>query len=216
MKYVLLCGLALFICLPALAQQDHVNRYDLYTGYSQLNSPSVSLQQYGFNTSFGVNVNGWFALGGDFSALQGNGSIALSGTKAAPLLAPFLNGQDPSLPFSATTYTFAVGPQLNIRKWKKLTLFVRPGLGVLHERAELKAPPNLAPLISLVPGLAPQLTNTVVFYGGGGGFDYNANRHMAIRVSADFIHTNLFSDLLQPRNAIRVSVGPTWRWGDVR
>jgi hypothetical protein len=208
--------LTLSACLPALAQQDYVNRYDLFTGYSHLSSPSVSLQQNGFNGSFGVNVLRWLALGADFSVFNGNGAIALANTNVAPTLAPFLGGQNPSFPFSADTYTFAAGPQLNLRKLKWVTLFVRPGLGALHESARLQIPAALAPLAPLVPGLSPNLTNTVVFYGAGGGFDYNLSKHVAIRVSADFVHTHLFANLLQPRNAVRVSVGPTWRWGELK
>jgi hypothetical protein len=208
--------LTLSACLPASAQQDYVNRYDLFTGYSHLSSPSVSLEQNGFNGSFGVNVLRWLAVGADFSVFKGNGSIELAKTKVAPLLAPFLGGLNPSIPFSADTYTFAAGPQVNLRKFKWVTLFARPGLGALHESATLQIPAALAPLASLVPGLTPNLTNTVVFYGAGGGFDYNLSKHVAIRVSADFVHTHLFANLLQPRNAVRVSVGPTWRWGELK
>ena len=105
---------------------------------------------------------------------------------------------------------------MNLRKFKLVTLFARPGLGALHETAALQIPAALAPLASLVPGLTPNLANTVVFYGAGGGFDFNLSRRVAIRVSADFIYAHLFANLLQPRNAVRVSVGPTWRWGELK
>lgn len=202
--------------LPARAQQEYVNRWDFFTAYSHLTSPSVSLEQTGFNSSFGANLERWLAVGADFSVFKGDGSIGLANTEVAPTLAPYLEGQNPLIPFSATTYTFAAGPQFNLRKFKWVTLFARPGLGALHESASLQIPANLAPLASLVPGLSPNLTNTVVFYGGGGGFDYNLSKHVAIRVSADFIHTHLFSDLLEPRNGVRVSVGPVWRWGEIK
>jgi opacity protein-like surface antigen len=210
------CLLGLCACRPARAQQEYVPRYDFFTGYSHLTSPSVKLEQNGFNGSFGVNLLRWLAVGADFSVFQGDGSIALANTTVAPLLAPFLGGLNPSIPFSATTYTFAAGPQFNLRKYKWVTLFARPGLGALHESASLQIPPNLAPFASLVPGLAPNLTNTVVFYGAGGGFDYNLSRHVAVRFSADFVHTHLFANLLEPRNAVRISVGPTWRWGELK
>jgi opacity protein-like surface antigen len=217
-RAVLLCSLAfgLCACLPAGAQQEYVPRYDLFTGYSHLTSPSVSLQQNGFNGSFGGNLLRWLAVGADFSVFQGNGSIELAKTNVAPLLAPHLGGRNPSIPFSATTDTFAAGPQFEFRKYKWFTLFARPGLGALHESASLQIPPALAPLAPLVPGLAPNLTNTVVFYGVGGGLDYNLSRHVAVRFSADFVHTHLFANLLEPRNAVRISVGPTWRWGELK
>jgi hypothetical protein len=216
MKQVALCMLAMLFGLPALAQQDYVNRYDFFSGYSHLSAPSVSLEQSGFDATLGVNVNRWVALGGDFSVFRGEGAIHLADSKVAPLLAPFLNGQSPIIPFGATTITFAVGPQLNIRKWNKVTLFAHPDLGGIHEGASLQVPPTLAPLLSLIPGLTPQLSDTVLFYGAGGGFDYNASRHVGIRMSVDFVHTALFSSFLNSRNAVRVSVGPTWRWGAVK
>jgi hypothetical protein len=217
-RAVLLCSLALVLCacVPARAQQEYVPRYDLFTGYSHLTSPSVSLEQNGFNASFGGNLLRWLAVGADFSVFQGNGSIELAKTNVAPLLAPFLGGRNLSIPFSATTDTFAAGPQFEFRKYKWITLFARPGLGALHESASLQVPPALAPLAALVPGLAPNLTNTVVFYGVGGGLDYNLSRHVAVRFSADFVHTHLFANLLEPRNAVRISVGPTWRWGELK
>jgi hypothetical protein len=216
LKRAVFCMLAMFICLPALAQQDTVNRYDLFTGYSHLSAPSVSLEQSGFDGTFGVNVNRWLALGGDFSVFKGDGAIKLADTKVGPMLAPFLNGQSPSIPFDANTLTFAVGPQINIRRWNKITLFARPGLGGIHEGASLQVPPALAPLLSLIPGLTTQLSDTELFYGVGGGFDYNASKRVGVRVSVDFVHTTLFSSFLNSRNAVRISIGPTWRWGALK
>ena len=151
-RAVLFCSLAFVLCacLPARAQQEYVPRYDLFTGYSHLTSPSVSLEQNGFNASFGGNLLRWLAVGADFSVFQGNGSIELAKTNVAPLLAPFLGGRNPSIPFSATTYTFAAGPQFEFRKYKWITLFARPGLGALHESASLQVPPALAPLAARV------------------------------------------------------------------
>jgi len=101
----LVLGLILTVatCVPAFAQQQYVNRYDLLTAYSHLSSPSVSLQQNGFNTSFGVNLIRWLPVGADFSVFKGDGSIELAKTNVASLLAPFLGGLNPSIPFSATT-----------------------------------------------------------------------------------------------------------------
>lgn len=202
--------------LSAAAQQT-VNRFDLFTGYSHLSSPSVELGQNGFNTSFGVNANRWLALGADFSIFTGDGSIALKDTKIAGTLAPFLPpGANPSVPFGAKTYTFAAGPQVNIRHFDKVTFFVRPGLGVLHERAELRVPAALQPLLPLIPSIKTNMNDTVPFYGVGGGIDINASKHVGLRFSVDFVHTALFSDLLESRNAVRFSVGPTWKWGELK
>lgn len=102
------------VTLSAAAQQQTVNRFDLFTGYSHLSSPSVSLQQNGFNTSFGVNATRWLALGADFSIFTGDGTIGLAGTKIAREVAPLLppGVTNPMIPFNAKTYTFAAGPQI--------------------------------------------------------------------------------------------------------
>lgn len=209
----LLFIVAIGFVLSVSAQQRPVNRYDLFTGYSHLTSPSVNLDQNGFNTSFGVNVNRWLALGADFSWFTGDGAIPVSDTKVFDTIKPFLGGTNPKVPFSAHTYTFAAGPQINIRHFEKVMFFVRPGLGLLHERAKPVISPALEPLLPLVPGLKPEMNDTVVFYGAGGGFDINASKNVGFRFSVDFVHTSLFSDLLQGRNAVRFSVGPTWKWG---
>ncbi len=217
MKRALLCLTVLLTCAPLFAQQSHVNRFDLFTGYSHLSSPSVSLNQNGFNTSFGVNVKRWLAVGADFSVFGGDGSIGLADSKIAPILAPFLPpGANPEVPFGATTYTFAAGPQFNLRHWDKITLFARPGLGLIHERANLRIPANLEPLLPLLPNVSTHMTDTTYFYGAGGGVDFNASKHVGVRVSVDFVHTTLFSELLHGRNAVRVSVGPTWKWGELK
>ena len=91
-RAILFCTLilALCTCLPARAQQGYVPRYDLFTGYSHLSSPSVSLQQNGFNASFGGNLLRWLAVGADFSVFKGDGSIELAKTKVASQLARIL------------------------------------------------------------------------------------------------------------------------------
>ncbi len=213
----------LFVAQIAVAQQT-VNRFDLFTGYSHLSAPSVSLEQNGFNSSFGVNLNRWLALGADSSIFTGNGSIVLANTKIVSTiqgLAPLLAAQGitipSSVPFSAKTFTFAAGPQVNIRHFDKVMFFVRPGLGLIHERAELNGPfiQALPPAVLTSIGLSPKLTDTVIFYGFGGGADINASKHVGVRFSVDFVHTSLFSSLLESRNAVRFSVGPTFKFGEL-
>ena len=66
---LLLCGLALFLCLPAFAQEDvSINRYTLYTGFDYMISPARNLTQRGFDTDFGFTAKPWLGLGADFSA----------------------------------------------------------------------------------------------------------------------------------------------------
>jgi hypothetical protein len=219
MKRVVLVFLVVGLCLPAFAQQEHVNKYDVFTGFTYMISPARNLTERGFNPEFGVNIKRWLSLGGDFSVLVGAGDVFARHTVFEPLLAPLPPTLNPAVPFDSTTYTFAAGPQFNIRKWNKVTLFVRPGLGGIHERATL----NLAPLAQLaqlgivLPALNPKQNDTKVFFGFGGGFDLNVSRPVAIRVTADWVNTHLFSDLLpQRQNYFRFSIGPAFRWGELK
>src|SRR5215468_4027141 len=73
---LLLCSLALFLCLPAFAQEDvSINRYTLYTGFDYMISPARNLTQRGFDTDFGFTAKPWLGLGADFSA-SGNSFIS--------------------------------------------------------------------------------------------------------------------------------------------
>jgi hypothetical protein len=207
-------------CLSAFAfaQQDYVSRYDAFAGFSYLASPKLNLAERGFDGEFGVNLNRWLALGADYSIFTGHSDIHAADLKPAfqaqlvPLL-PLL-GPNPAVPFDSTTYTFTFGPQINFRQLKWITIFVRPAIGGMHETATLK--PN-SPLLALVTAqLAPsgKKTDLKPFYGVGGGFDLNATKHVAIRFAADYVHVNLFDDLLKEgRNSVRLAVGPTFRFG---
>jgi len=227
-RSVLFCVLAMFVCLPAVAQQTDINRYTIYTGFDYLISPARNLTQRGFDVDFGVTVKPWLGLGGDFSAsgdgiISGGGTINGSETVYAPTLTA-AHEQNPLVPlpsmiyvpFKSTTYTFAVGPQIYIRKWKKITFLVRPGLGGIHETADLTFPPGLGGLFQLlnIPPPNSHQTDTTWFIGLGGGFDLNLSRRVGFRFTADWINTHLFSDLLSNRqNYARFTIGPTFRWG---
>ena len=231
MKFALVCVLALAVCLPAMAQQTDINRYTIYTGFDYLISPARNLTQRGFDVDFGVTAKPWLGLGGDFSAsgnaiISGGGTINGSETVYAPILTA-ANAQNPliplpnmiTVPFKSTTYTFAAGPQFYIRKWKKVTFLVRPGLGGIHESADLTFPPGLGGLFQLlnIPPPKPHQSDLTWFIGVGGGFDLNLSKHVGLRFTADWINTHLFSDLLSNRqNYARFTVGPTFRWGHLQ
>ena len=228
MRRLLFCGLMIFICLPALAQQTDINRYTLFTGFDYMISPARNLTERGFESDFGVTVRPWLGLGGDFGAMgsdviSGAGTINGSETVYAPIVNQ--SGLIPggansiSVPFKSTTYTFAAGPQFYFRKWEKVTFFARPGFGGIHENASITFPPALGPLFGFLHIAPPnsQQTDTELFFGLGGGFDLNVSRKIGVRFAADWVNTHLFSNLLTPRqNYIRFSVGPTFRWGHLK
>jgi hypothetical protein len=220
----------LFIILTSLsgfAQQTYVNKFDLFAGYSFLDTPSLNGLQNGFNTEIGWNAKTWVALGVDFSVFTGSNNLTAG--LLNPTVQQELGGQIEELikagiipptyqlvvPTDSTVLTFSAGPQFNYRHFKAVTLFARPALGVLHEQATLKPTDPVAK--ALVSGLVgPQLTTSdnVVFYGAGGGLDLNLSTHFGVRAAADYVHYNVFSNLLNgSRNSVRFSVGPTFRFG---
>lgn len=218
-----------FTSLTAFSQQDYVNRFDAYAGYGYFSTPSLSLNQNGFNGEFGWNVKSWVALGFDFSVFTGDNTItpsmltpALQQTlageiaqlQAAGLLPP---GYRLTMPTSSTTYTYSAGPQFNIRHFKPVTIFVRPALGSLHEVASLHPASNdpFAQQVAIaLAGPGMQKTDTVTFYGVGGGLDFNLSKHFGVRTAVDYVHYNMFTNVLgSSQNSIRFSVGPTFRFG---
>ena len=224
-RLLVLFSFVVLIAGCALAQQDYVNRYDVFTGFSYLSSPHLNLFQRGFNGEAGVNVRRWLSLGGDFSVFTGHSSLNTADldpsqlaklAPLAPLLPPGVTLGSLSVPFDATTYTFTAGPQFNYRGIKAITPFIRPAIGGIHEHVTAK--PDNPITQALVPVLLPgsQKSDTTIFYGVGGGFDINATKHVGLRLAADFVHFKLFDGFLKdPRNAVRFSVGPTFRWGEM-
>lgn len=241
MKKMFLAVLLFALSAGAFAQQAYVGRYDVFAGFSYLESPQLNLTQRGFNTQAGVNIKRWFAMGFDYSIQPGNGTLVPDRLKPvyatdvaglilegqAGLLVPYGVPQLPSdyyayIPFHATTQTFTGGPQLTTHHFKKFTLFVHPSIGVIHEHINLQ--PHDA-FTAFVAGPTGVLVTTGVittthpsdhtyFYGAGGGVDFIATKHFHLRTDVEFVHVYLFSGLLaNARNSLRVSIGPTFNFG---
>jgi len=223
--------LTVFVLLASLsgfAQQDYVGRWEAYTGYSFFDTPSLNLFQNGFNGEFGANIRPWLALGFDFSVFQGSNSITpgmLNSGVQQQLVQTITEGMEAGLippgyrltgvPSTSTTYTYSAGPQFNIRHFQQVTFFVRPALGALHESASLNPtdPVTKALVVGLV-GSSLHKTDTVVFYGFGGGIDFNIAQHVSISTAADLVHYDMFSGLLNGgRNTVRFSIGPKFHFG---
>ncbi|HUO16813.1 MAG TPA: hypothetical protein VMX38_17650 [Verrucomicrobiae bacterium] len=220
--------LLLLACSPLLAQQQKdINRYTLFTGFDYLISPARNLTERGFEGDFGVTVRSWLGVGGDFSAMgsdviSGAGTIrggeTVYATAVNTLLGP--GAADAiHVPFKSTTYTFAAGPQFYIRTSKRITFLVRPGLGGIHENANITFPSDLGLIFEAlqIPPPSAHQTDTEFFFGVGGGFDVNVSKRIGVRFATDWVNTHLFPNLLSPRqNYIRFSMGPTWKWGHYR
>ncbi|MBV8866232.1 MAG: hypothetical protein JO210_12640 [Acidobacteriaceae bacterium] len=221
-----LCSCLLALALPVSGQQSYVGRFDAYAGYTYLDSPALSLNQNGFHTQVGIRPRTWFSLGFDYSVANGNGSItpnlltaALQQQLGAVLAQLASAGKIPAgynlvLPFHALTQNFAAGPQFAYRHWSAVTLFFRPSIGAVHERATLRPADPIAAAIAAQLAPSGNKQDWAAFYGFGGGADLNFSQHFAVRVQADFVHDHLFSDLLKNgRNTVRVSVGPAVQFG---
>jgi hypothetical protein len=223
----ILIAVSLLIAAPPVwGQQSYISRFDLFTGYTFLDSPHVGLFENGFHAQSGVRLRTWVSLGVDYSITAGNLTLTpnlllpalqqqlgaeLAGLAAAGLLSP---SYQLVVPAHSKTQTFAAGPQLASHHWTHFTLFVRPSVGAIHEVA---TPHPGDPIATLVANqLAPTgyKTDWTAFYGAGGGVDFLVSKHIAIRTQADLVYDHLFNDLLKDgRLTVRFSAGPCFNFG---
>jgi hypothetical protein len=208
------------------AQQSYVSRYDAYAGFTDLFTPELGLNQTGFHTQVGINPRLWYSVGFDYSistgsevlttdllpaSLQAQVNAAQSALIAAGLLPP---NYHLAVPTDATTHTFALGPQLAFRHFSHATIFVRPSLGALRERA---VPHPTDPFsTSVAHELAPAgfKLDWTGFYGVGGGADFVLLKHFGLRTQIDIVHDHPFNDILaNGRWTYRFAVGPSFHMG---
>ncbi len=224
---LLLLAIALPLAsIPAHGQQSYVSRYDLFAGYTFLDSPHVSLFENGFHFQAGVRPKTWYSLGFDYSISGGNLTLTpglltpawqqqLGGLlQELALLGQLPPGYTVAVPSNSRTQTFAGGPQLSYRHFSKVTLFVRPSFGAIHEVATPQPGDPIAKII--VAALAPsgKKTDWTPFYGFGGGADFLFSKHLGLRVQADLVYDHLFSDILKDgRLTTRFSIGPCFNFG---
>lgn len=216
----------LFGSASAFAQQEYVGRFDVYNGFAWLDSPSANLAERGYHLQAGANLKTWLSAGFDFSTVQGNVTLVpqllnatlqsqiggqVAALQRAGLLPP---GYQVAVGTASTTQTFAAGPQLEYRHFARITFFVHPAFGAIHETATPH--PSDALTTGIIRQLAPSgsITDWEPFYGVGGGFEIQLIRHGKIRIQADYVHNDLFPDLLKSsRNTVRLSVGPAFQFG---
>jgi hypothetical protein len=112
------------------------------------------------------------------------------------------------------TETFSAGPQLVFRHFNRVSFFVRPALGAIHEVAVGHPDDFFTRAMLFIVAPSGKVTDTVVFYGFGGGAEFHPTKHFSLVVQADLVHDHLFNDLLQDgRNTLRVSIGPAFQFG---
>jgi hypothetical protein len=74
-RYAAVSLLILMLAATVSGQQTYVTRFDLFTGYTYLDSPKVGLSEHGFHTQIGVRPWTWMSLGFDYSVAKGDLSI---------------------------------------------------------------------------------------------------------------------------------------------
>ncbi len=224
--FALLFVTALSLPVSSPAQQTYVTRFDVFAGYAYLNSPAVKLPENGFQFQFGVRPKTWYSLGVDYSysrgdltltpnllpsALQQRLSSQLQQLAAAGQLPP---GYQLVVPARSVTHEIAVGPQLAFRHFKRVTFFVRPSLGAIHE---LATPTPRDPIATaIVRQLAPsgKKRDWTGFYGAGAGMDWNFSKHVSFRFQGDYVWDHLFNDILASgRRTVRLGMGPCFNFG---
>ena len=218
--------LQLLFVTPGRAQQDYVGKYDVYVGFSNLYTPLLGLDQTGFHTQVGINPRTWYSVGFDYSistgnellttsllipALQAQVNAAQAAYIAAGLLPP---NYRLAVSTDATTHTFTLGPQLEFRHFPEATLFIRPSIGAIRERATPHPTDPFA--TAVVQQLAPagSKLDWVGFYGVGGGADLIVTEKFGLRVQLDIVHDHLFNDILaNGRWTYRFALGPSFHFG---
>lgn len=223
--------LPLFICCFLLvnvskAQQTDVARYNLYAGFTDLDSPNYGLNQTGFHLQAGVNLRRSISAGFDYTVASGSEHLTQGKLtpavqqELAPILLSFIQqGLIPatyqlSVPTDVFTQTFTIGGEYTNRHFEKVTLFVRPSLAALREVATPHPTDAVSTLI--VQGLTPSghKLDWVGAYGAGGGADYLFTRNLALRAQLDVIYEHPFSDILENgRWTLRYSIGPSFSFG---
>lgn len=218
--------LLLASALAAFAQQAEIPRFDAYAGFADFETPWLNLNQRGFHTQEGYNWKPWVTLGFDYS--EGSGTNQLTTRVLTPPLQQELAAeigllkQEGAIPASyqlvvpthAFSETFAAGPQLEYRHWKRATLFVRPSIGAIRQRVTPHPtdPVATAIIAQLVP--SGSKLDWEGFYGFGGGFDWNLGQHVAVRAQNDLVYWKLFDGLLaQGTWTNRFAVGLSYHFG---
>jgi hypothetical protein len=218
--------LTMLLSQASWSQQTEVSQYDIYNGFTYFETPWLNLAERGYHLQVGRNMNRWLAIGFDYSVVSGHNSLTPDelqpdvqeelGLLIEELIREGVIPPDYQLivPTDAFSQTFALGPQLEYRHFKKVTLFARPSIGVIRQRV---TPHPTDPVSTLVvQQLLPSGSKVdwQSFWGFGGGYDWYATHHFGIRMQADLVYWTLFSDLLKNGTwTVRVSVGPTFRFG---
>ena len=72
-----------FLSRSVFAQQTDVRQYDIYNGFTDFETPDLNLAERGYNLQVGRNMKTWYALGFDYSVVNGHNSLTTSVLKTS-------------------------------------------------------------------------------------------------------------------------------------
>ena len=210
--------LSLLLAAPAFAQ-NRTPRYELFGGVTWMRadlSPDLAplglahVSGMGWNASATENVNSWFGATLDFSGAYARPPIRIPANFVAPGIPPAAITLSNEV--NASAYTYMFGPSFAYRRSERIVPFARVLLGAATARANTtsKGAATLAALGIIIP---QKFQDTRFAVMAGGGADVRLSRYIALRGTADWIHTT-FRDLGDDRqNSVRVSGGIVFRFG---
>lgn len=208
------------VTVPAFSQQRDIPRYELYAGFSDLNTPGLNnINQMGFHLQAGANLSNWTATGLDYSVQKGTGSITsklLSASLQKQLAAELPTGYQLNLPYDASIQSFSGGMQVVVRHYRKATFHVRPVLAAFHISATPRPGDPVALLVSAQLAPNGHLTDWFGAYGAGGDAEVPVSRWLGARIQFDAGWNHPLSNILDHGSvSYRYSVGPAFHFGPV-
>jgi hypothetical protein len=152
------------------------------------------------------NLNGW-SFGGqeNFNSWFGGIVDVSGGYYTNKNLSVTSGGVNTTERVRLHSYTFMTGPQFTMRRSSTVQPFARAliGGGFINSSTNI--------LMNNVPTTSELKSSDVNFaFGGGGGTDIYFSRRLGMRVAADYIRTQLYTD---NQNNLRVAVSLLLRWG---
>jgi opacity protein-like surface antigen len=170
------------LVLSGVAAQAQTPRVELFTGlsYGQFNPGGFLTENTsgngrhfsmpGFEVTPQYNFSKWFGVVADVSIYGGTADVDL-------------------VPEHARFFNYLAGPQLTARDIGPFNVFVRGLVGVSHSHVTLTTSGD--PTLQMANNMNKQ---TRLAYGFGGGIDFNASKHIALRlVQIDFIRNSFTS-----------------------
>lgn len=189
MRKLAVVSVMLFALTAVGLAQDTVPAFDVFGGYSYLNTEdvvpapfSIDLSGSGWEVSGTAHVNNWFGVTADLSGYYTDVTVA------------------PGVNVGVNNYNFLFGPTVSYRT-PKFTPFAHSLFGASRASIDL----------GVLSPLGFSATDTAFGMALGGGADWHLNDRWSIRpVQLDYLMTRFASDT---QNNLRYSVGVVVRFG---